>query len=280
MDTRLVYHAPCLFTHQLLLAFAATHWAYSRRDGQAELTRVAWWRVLTQLDVAELSRRNIWTERREQVTSVEYSRPAWTIEVRGLDDVVLGIDPVQLTAGVVHSQTVGPEQRRVDDDKTIFTIHWWTLNTRPGSPVTPVQCTDTTHTRWHVNDHDIHADKLITPSAPQSLQYTPVQCTDTPHTRWHVNNHYIHADTLITSSAPKSLQYNVLIDTTHTRWHVNNIIWPAMSAFNMIYCNYHFCTCFSAQITLRHRELSVKVFKLTITVNQPHQSTYWVTEDE
>jgi len=40
MDTRLVHHVMYLFSY--VSAFTGTHCAYSLRDGQAELTWVAW----------------------------------------------------------------------------------------------------------------------------------------------------------------------------------------------------------------------------------------------
>jgi hypothetical protein len=63
--------------------------------------------------------------------------PIAPIEERGFDHVVLGIRPVDPAGGVVQGETVGPEDRLVDDAPAVAPVHLGSLDLGVGAPVGP-----------------------------------------------------------------------------------------------------------------------------------------------
>lgn len=64
-----------------------------------------------------------------------------SIQVSSLNDMVLGIHPVDAVASIINGETVGPEQMRICNDPSIGPIHVGILNAWSISPVRPIDLT-------------------------------------------------------------------------------------------------------------------------------------------
>lgn len=64
--------------------------------------------------------------------------PAGAVQVGTVDEVELGVGPVQLLLAVVERQSVGPVDLRVDDHGATSPVHPGALDLRDLAPVRPV----------------------------------------------------------------------------------------------------------------------------------------------
>ena len=71
------------------------------------------------------------------VTCVDDSSSGGAVQIGALDDVVLGVRPVQLVCGVVQGQPVGPEEGGVGYHRPPTPIHVAPLYLRHLTPVRP-----------------------------------------------------------------------------------------------------------------------------------------------
>lgn len=60
------------------------------------------------------------------------------IQIGSLNDVVLGVHPVNAAAGIIYGESVGPEQMCIGNDPPVGAVHVGILNARCVSPVRPV----------------------------------------------------------------------------------------------------------------------------------------------
>ncbi len=65
-----------------------------------------------------------------------------SVQVRPLNDMVLGVHPVHTAASVVNGEAVGPEEVCVCDDPPVGAVHVGVLDARCVAPVCPVDLTE------------------------------------------------------------------------------------------------------------------------------------------
>ncbi len=71
-------------------------------------------------------------------TRGETLSPARAVQVGAVDEVELGVGPVQFLLAVVEGQSVRPVDLRVDDDRAMSAVHPSALDLRDLAPIRPI----------------------------------------------------------------------------------------------------------------------------------------------